>query len=159
MNLFVKNNGKKMFDQEQKMKIWKHKTKDKEIYTATTIGRNDKFIHDDIYMTVLHYFSDLCLITIVNSGVKIFYACYQWVITWLCECSLEQIQFPEDCWCQPPKKSSNCFFIAICSWNHWATCANCLYSNYMLSTHFRIQQPAYFETIGDPCYLTGSFLL
>lgn len=62
-----------MFDQEQKMKIWKHKTKDKEIYTATTIGRNDKFIHDDIYMTVLHYFSDLCLITIVNSGVKIFW--------------------------------------------------------------------------------------
>lgn len=62
-----------MFDQEQKMKIWKHKTKDKEIYTATTIGRNDKFIHDDIYMTELHYFSDLCLITIVNSGVKIFW--------------------------------------------------------------------------------------
>lgn len=62
-----------MFDQEQKMKIWKHKTKDKEIYTATTIGRNDKFIHDDIYTTELHYFSDLCLITIVNSGVKIFW--------------------------------------------------------------------------------------
>ena len=141
------------------MTIWKHKTKDKEIYTATTIGRNDKFIHDDIYTTELHYFSDLWLIIIVNSGVKIF-----WCLLSISSHMIVRVQFGANTisWrllMSASEKSSTCFFIAICSGNHWATSANCLYSNYMLSTHFRIQHPAFFETIGDPCYLTGSFLL
>ena len=114
------------------MKILKHKTKDKEIYTATTIGRNDKFIHDDIYTTELHYFSDLWLIIIVNSGVKIF-----WCLLSISSHMIVRVQFGANT----------------------ISCANCLYSNYMLSTHFRIQHPAYFETIDDPGYLTGSFLL